>query len=127
MKIDLTNPPKYLKCLKSFYGFEIGDIFTYDKASPEMNYISPYYRLDYTISPEIRATGSFVHFDLLEALEEGYFIEYIPTPEEAFESELNEAANRIKDEVPTGTGGGDRVKIGFREGVKWYQKRIKNK
>ena len=114
MENNLTHRPKHIKCLKSFYGFEEGDIFRWHNEH--------YYELE----PRIRATGSFVHFDLLDSLKDGYFVEHIQTPDEAFESELNDAANKIKDEVAIGTGGGERVKIGFREGVKWLQERLKN-
>lgn len=123
MKINLTNPPKYIKCLKTFYGFNEGEIFKYDNESKNADYISAYYRLD----PPTRASGSLVHIELLEAIQDGFFEEYTQTEEQRFESELNDAANKLKNEIPDGTGGGERVKIGFREGVKWYQERIKNK
>ena len=122
MKIDLNNPPRFVKCLKSFYGFNEGEIFEYDEESPQKDYISAYYRL----YPQSRATASILHVELIQSVKDEYFEAHTLTSEESFEVELNDAANKIKDEVASGTGGGERVKIGFREGVKWLQERLKN-
>ena len=122
MKIDLNNPPRFVKCLKSFYVFNEGEIFEYDEESPQKDYISAYYRL----YPQSRATASILHVELIQSVKDEYFEAHTLTSEESFEVELNDAANKIKDEVAIGTGGGERVKIGFREGVKWLQERLKN-
>jgi hypothetical protein len=77
MKIDLQNPPLAIKCIKSFYGFKEGSIFALDKNAAL-----------YEIIGKNIYNGALVHFELLEAINEGYFIEHEMTPNELYDYKL---------------------------------------
>lgn len=123
MKINLQNPPKYIKCLKSFYGFNEGEVFQLDEWNRNIEELG---EKRYVLIEKIRSSSYFIHFDLLAAIEEGYFQEYELTPEELLKEEIKSAALQYYDDIKEKGKHLDGI-IAFIDGAQWMHSRIKLK
>lgn len=107
MKIDLNNPPKFIQCKISFYGFQKDTIYRYNKESN--NYLA---KDRYTY-------GSVVNIDLLESLKDGYFDIYIPSKDELYEIELNNTVEKLENTYTKSDS--TKGMHFFKAGIEWYK------
>ena len=137
MKIDLNNAPRYIKCLKNFYGFKRDSIYELmvnidefglpieDEAYKTPITLDTWYEL--TRDEKWDAISSRLHIELINALEDGIFDIYELSEDEKIEKEIIIAANISRKNYSRGSiGDSHNFRNGFIEGAKWYRENFKN-